>query len=61
LRNSRRRRGNHPDRGRRHKISRKEREKLTPARGTDEAGRAVVARSTGFLLWAANPGLECWI
>ena len=23
--------------------------------------KIVVERSTGFLLWAANAGLECWI
>jgi acyl carrier protein len=33
----------------------------TSPRGVDEAGRAVVERSTGFLLWAANAGLEFWI
>ena len=33
---------------------------LTPRAAPEEAGRAVVERSTGFLLWAANSGLECW-
>ena len=42
-------------------VPRKERQKLTPPGGAGEAGRAVVERSPGFLLWTASIGLECWI
>jgi len=48
-------RGDDPDRRRRSKVSREEREELTPPAGADEAGRAVFGVHA-FLLWPRKPG-----
>ena len=54
--------GNYSHRRRRHQVPRKEREKLTHLKGVDEAGRVVIARSTGFLLLVVSIyRRECWI